>query len=274
MKKKNPIKTVYYKDELNDEFSSAVITPKKIDGDYRYERDNFPGKLAHFFWYRIIAIPLAVCYLKLVFRHRIVNRKCLKKFRRQACFLYGNHTQPTADALIPTFLTHPRNAYIIVHPNNVSMPFLGRITPYLGALPLPDDLAAARNFQAVLNKRVGEGAPVYIYPEAHIWPYYTGIRPFSEQSFHYPVKYGTPVFCFTNTYQHRRFSSRPRLVTYVDGPFYPNEALPLRERKKELRDRVYACMCRRSRMSDVVRIEYRKENDHDECDVCRKQQGV
>lgn len=50
MKKKNPIKTVYYKDELNDEFSSAVITPKKIDGDYRYERDNFPGKLAHFFW--------------------------------------------------------------------------------------------------------------------------------------------------------------------------------------------------------------------------------
>ena len=34
MKKKNPIKTVYYKDELNDEFSSAVITPKKIDGDY------------------------------------------------------------------------------------------------------------------------------------------------------------------------------------------------------------------------------------------------
>ena len=32
MKKKVPIKTVYYKDELQDEFSTAVITPKKIDG--------------------------------------------------------------------------------------------------------------------------------------------------------------------------------------------------------------------------------------------------
>ena len=29
MKKKVPIKTVYYKDELQDEFSTAVITPKK-----------------------------------------------------------------------------------------------------------------------------------------------------------------------------------------------------------------------------------------------------
>lgn len=26
----------YYNDELNDEFSTAVITPKEINGDYKY----------------------------------------------------------------------------------------------------------------------------------------------------------------------------------------------------------------------------------------------
>ncbi len=265
MKKKQlPIKTVYYRDELKDEFSSAVITPKVIDGNYRYDRDSVGGKIAHFFWYRIIAVPLAFLYLKFSFHHKIENRELLKQCRKTACFVYGNHTQPTADALIPTFLTFPRDAYVIVHPNNVSMPFLGRITPYLGALPLPDDLAATRNFNAILEKRVKEKCPVYIYPEAHIWPYYTGIRPFGDQSFHYPVKYDTPVFCFTNTYQKRKFSGKPKIVTYVDGPFYPDPSLAPRERRKDLREKVYACMCRRSQKSDVVRIAYQKEGEsHD-----------
>ena len=33
-------KVIYYTDELNDEFSTAVITPRKIDGDYIYDRQS------------------------------------------------------------------------------------------------------------------------------------------------------------------------------------------------------------------------------------------
>ena len=29
---------IYYTDELNDEFSTAVITPRRIDGNYVYDR--------------------------------------------------------------------------------------------------------------------------------------------------------------------------------------------------------------------------------------------
>ena len=36
MERKYPVKTVYYKDERNDEFSSAVITPKRIDENWEY----------------------------------------------------------------------------------------------------------------------------------------------------------------------------------------------------------------------------------------------
>lgn len=288
--KRPPIKTVYYNNELTDEFSLAVITPKKIDGNYKYDRDRIGGRLLHFIFYRIIAIPTAFFYLHLSHHHKIVGREKIKAFIAEAknderrrrreekalrraqkqsataavsprsCFIYGNHTQATADALIPTFITHPANAYVIVHPNNVSMPVLGRITPYIGALPLPDDIAASRNFRAIIDKRVREGSPIFIYPEAHIWPYYTGIRPFPDDSFYYPIKYNVPVFCFTNTYK-RRGNEKPRIVTYVDGPFYPDGELPLKERRRELRDRVYDCMKQRSLESDVVWIEYRPADE-------------
>ena len=33
-------KVIYYKDELNDEFSEAKIVPRKIDGSYVYIHKN------------------------------------------------------------------------------------------------------------------------------------------------------------------------------------------------------------------------------------------
>ena len=72
------------------------------------------------------------------------------------------------------------------------------------------------------------------------------------------MQFGTPVFCFTNTYQKRRFTDFPRMVTYVDGPFFPNTELPPKERRKDLRDRVYRTMTERSLLSDVERIRYIK----------------
>lgn len=254
---------IYYRDELNDEFSVAQITPRRIDGSYRYDHSSAWKKFTHFFWYRIVATPIAFLYTKLAFHHRVENREVLKKFGKQAYFLYGNHTQDIADALIPNLLYVPQETCVIVHPNNVSMPILGRITPSLGALPLPDDREAYRNFMATIEKRVAQNKKIVIYPEAHIWPYYTGIRPFPDTSFSYPIKYGTPVFCFTNTYQKRRWSKKPRIVTYVDGPFYPNENVPPRARRTELRDRVHACMCERAKHSTVVKIQYIKKDEND-----------
>lgn len=253
--KKQPREIVFH-DELNDEFSSAVIEAKKIDGNYRYERTDGIRAVAHVFWYRCIAVPIAFFYLKFFHRHKIVGRKKLKAAKKSGCFIYGNHTQITADALIPTFICFPKDASVIVHPNNVSMPYLGRVTPYMGALPLPDDMDATRNFSAIIKKRIDQKRPIFIYPEAHIWPYYTKIRRFGDASFMYPVKYGTPVFCFTNTYQKKGIRKRPKLVSYVDGPFYPDESLSPRERRKKLRDEVYSTMSERSGKSDLEWIKY------------------
>ena len=248
-------KIIYYQDEQNDEFSTAKITPRKIDGGYRYLSAAWYKKITRFFWYRVIATPLAFLYTKLFLHHKIIGKETLRKYVKSGCFCYGNHTQVVGDALIPSMLSFPCRAYVIVHPNNVSMPLLGRVTPSLGALPLPDDLAAYRNFIRAIDTHIGKH-PIFIYPEAHIWPYYTKIRPFGEDSFYYPIRCGVPAFAFTNTYQKRRFSKKPKIVTYIDGPFYPDKTLPPHAQKKELRDRVYAAMCERARLSDVEYIKY------------------
>lgn len=251
-------KVIYYSDELNDEFSTAVITPRKIDENYDYGGRKTAWKAKRFFLYRIIAFPIAFFYLKLVFAHKVVGREKVKKYRKTAVFFYGNHTNTYADPLVPSFVSFPKSTFVIVHPNNVSIPFWGKFMPYLGALPLPDNLKAGKNFLDTLRLHVAEKASVVIYPEAHIWPFYTKIRPFVDLSFKYPIEYKTPVFCFTNVYTKRRFTKTPKMTTYIDGPFFADESLPQKERRKVLRDEVYEAMRERSKLSDFEAIKYVK----------------
>ncbi len=257
-------KVIYYQDELNDEFSTAVIEAKKIDGDYVYDRKGPVRAFTRFFWYRIVATPIAFLYAKLSLHQRSVGREKLKPFRKQGIYLYGNHTQAIGDPFTPNVFCFPKRVSFIVHANNVSMPYLGRINPSLGAIPLPDTREAYRNFQDCIAGRIEKHHAVVIYPEAHIWPYYTHIRPFPDGSFGYPAKDGTPVFCFVNTYQKRGNKRKPRMTTYIDGPFYPDMELPLKQRRKKLRDEVYEQMCRRAELSNVEVIRYiKKEKEND-----------
>jgi len=117
-------------------------------------------------------------------------------------------------------------------------------------------MAATRNFSAAIEERIKQGSAIFIYPEAHIWPYYTKIRPFSDASFSYPIKYKTPTFCFTNTYQKKGKRAHPQIVTYIDGPFYPDSTLPMRKQRKLLRTEVYMTMCERAKSSNVEWIKY------------------
>ena len=58
-------KVIYYSDELNDEFSTAVITPRRIDGDYVYCHDSLFKRFTHIFWYRNVFTPIAYLHSKL-----------------------------------------------------------------------------------------------------------------------------------------------------------------------------------------------------------------
>lgn len=256
------MKEVFYKDELNDEFSEAVIEPRKIDGSYSYYKNTLWYKIRTFFWYRIIALPIVAFYMKFSFKHKVIGKKKLKQCK-DGGFLFGNHTHNLCDVSIPTLISFSKRAYIIAHANNVSIPYLRRVTDSLGAIPLPDDKEATRNFNKCIEKRIQEKSFVTIYPEAHIWPYCTFIRNFTAKSFRYPVNMDKASFCFTNTYQKRRFSKKPKMVTYIDGPFYHDKTLTNKESQQKLRDEIYETMNERSKLNTVCLVKYTKENNND-----------
>ena len=249
---------IYYTDELNDEFSEAQIKARVIDKDFRY----FHGRIWDFcslVLQNVLSMPIKFLYQKLKFHLKYVGREKLQECRNRGYFIYGNHTQPFADTFIPSLANYPHRNFFIVNPENVSMPGLRHLVEMLGAIPVPGDLGGMKNFIRSVEDKIARNYSVTIYPEAHIWPYYTGIRPFKAVSFRYPVSLNCPVYALTNTYHERRGGSgKVNIVTYIDGPFYPDEKLKPKERQQELRDRVYRCMLERSKESDYEVIEYRR----------------
>lgn len=249
--------TIYYSDPLNEEFSTAEIKPRIIDGDYRYTH----GSLWDFFSLviqNILSMPIKTLFLKIKFHLIYIGKEKLREYKNGGYFIYGNHTQPFADTFIPSIANYPKRNFFIVSPANVSMPGMGWLVELLGAIPVPCDLDGMKHFIAAVEQKIRGGHSVTIYPEAHIWPYYTHIRPFKDVSFKYPVNLNCPVFALTNTYHRRgRRGDKVQIVTYIDGPFFPNDNLKPRQRQKDLRDRVYQRMVERSHESDYEFIEYR-----------------
>lgn len=255
MKKQEPI---YYSDELNDEFSGAEITPRKIDENYKYIHKNVIWNAVAFLLQNILSLPIKYLYAKIKLKIKYVGKEKYKPYKKQGYFIYGNHTQVFADTFITSNGNYPKRNYFIVNPENVSMKFLGNVVEMLGAIPIPDNKEAMKNFLDTIKLRIKKGNSITIFPEAHIWPYYTKIRPFKNVSFKYPVQLNVPAFCVTNTYQrYGKDRDRVRVVSYIDGPFFPDEECnTMKEKQQNLRDKVYNQMVERSKMSNVEVVKY------------------
>lgn len=256
----NNKKVIYYKDELNDEFSGAQIKPREINDEYKYTHHPL-WNMCSYILQNIVSMPIKYLYAKIKFRIKYVGKEKLKKHKKEGYFIYVNHTQPFADTFIPSLANYPKRNYFIVNPENVSMKGMQTLVEMLGAIPIPSTRKAMKNFLKVVDMRIKKGSSITIYPEAHIWPYYTKIRPFKAVSFKYPVQLYTPVYCMTNTYQsYGKNNNKIKIVTYIDGPFYPVKELTVQEQKQELRDRVYNIMVERSKNSNIEYIKYLKSD--------------
>jgi hypothetical protein len=250
---------IYYQDELNDEFSGIKRVKPNIDDKFIYIHKNPCWKFLGFIVYRIFLTPFAYFYLKFKFHAKFVNKKVLKPFKRKGYFIYGNHTNIPADAFIPNMLSFPQNCYVVVNSENVAVKGTRNIMMMLGALPIPDNFNGMKNFINAIEKRSVQKSMIMIYPEAHVWPYYTKIRPFKATSFRYPVQFSDPSFCFTTTYQKRKHSKKPKMVIYVDGPFYADNSIDEFKRKEDLRNQIYSKMVERSANSNCEYVKYIKK---------------
>ncbi len=252
-------KVIYYNDELNDEFSNAKIIPRKIDENYKYKHNKI-WDFCSWVIQNIISMPIKIGYAKLKFRIKYVGKEKLKNYKSSGYFVYANHTQAFADTFIPSIAIFPKRNFLIVNPENISVKPFGPLVEMLGAIPVPGNKTAMKNFLETINEKIEKKYSITIYPEAHIWPYYTKIRPFKSVSFKYPVEMKTPVFCITNAYQKcGKNGNKVKIVSYIDGPFFADENLSIKEQKEGLRNRVYECMVERSKNSNVEVIEYVKK---------------
>lgn len=257
-------RTLYYTDELSDDFAGTRIETKPVPANFKYVHRNPFWRFAAFVLYRLIVLPAAWLIGKVRYGTKIKNKKLLKQVKGRGCFLYANHTLVTGDAFHPNVAVCPRKAYIVVGADTVSIRGFRNIVAMLGAIPLPSGRAGYRAFTDAISLRVRQKQAVVIYPEAHIWPYYTGIRPFGSESFFYPVKAQAPVFALTTVHKKRRFRTLPKCELYFDGPFYPDPALSVAEQKQALRDEVYAAMTARAALSDYDRVRYVKRESAEE----------
>ncbi|MBR6033974.1 MAG: 1-acyl-sn-glycerol-3-phosphate acyltransferase [Clostridia bacterium] len=248
---------IYYSDELNDEFSGTYTVPRVIDEKYNYSK-NPVWDFCSFIVQNFISMPIKIIYAKAKFNLKFVGKDKLKKCKKQGYFIYANHTQNFLDTFLPSLAVYPKRNFLIVNPENISVKGTGWFVEMLGAIPIPNTKNATKNFLKQIEKRVNKKSSITIYPEAHIWPYYTKIRDFKAVSFKYPVKLNKPCFAITNTYQVK--NKKIQMVSYIDGPFYPDNTLKEKEACQKLRDEIFECMTYKSKNSNVEKIKYIKKS--------------
>lgn len=245
---------VRYYSSYSDDFDVSADQNFSLPQDYRWIRSDPVSKILSATVYAL-ALAVGGIYCRLVLHVKIRGRSAIRKIKG-GCFIYGNHTQPFGDVILPALFAFPKRIYTVVSTANYGIPFIGRILPYLGALPVVSSLRGIGKLNAAIKKRISDGNPIVIYPEAHVWEYCTEIRPFDETSFRYPAKLDCPAFAMTVTYKRSRLFKRPVSEVFVDGPFFA-EGDSVREKSVSLHMQVSEAMKKRSRESNFSYIEYR-----------------
>ncbi len=274
-KKVKDKKIIYYSDVNNDDFSKFNIKTTKVDGNFKYIHKNPIWLGLSSIIYRLIALPVLWVYVFLIRRIKFVNKKAIKKLKNQKAFFYGNHTAFLLDACIPNFAGYPYRNKIIVSPDTVSINGIKNLTQMLGAMPLPCDTSGMKNFIKAVEY-YHQKCHITIYPEAHIWPYYTGVRPFVDTSFTYPVKLNAPIVAFCVCYDKPKglFKNfkKVSISVHLSDPIYPDNTKPFKEARREVRDKVYTFLKTTTEQYSVYSpYEYvYKQPDDDELDFVDK----
>lgn len=250
------MKEVRYYSSFTDDFSESANQNFKLPEDYKWIKKDIISKFLSGFIYGL-AVIFGGAYCKLFLHLKVRGREKLKGIKG-GFFIYGNHTQPVGDVFTPAICVLPKRIYTVVSPANYGIPVISKILYYLGALPTADSVQGIKELNKAIEARLNSGHPIVIYPEAHVWEYYTGIRPFADTSFKYPVKLGVPAFSMTVTYRKSRFFKKPLMEVFLDGPFYP-VGNTIKEKTADLHNKVYETLQRRSQSSNFDFIKYIKK---------------
>ncbi|MDR0426367.1 MAG: 1-acyl-sn-glycerol-3-phosphate acyltransferase [Clostridiales bacterium] len=238
--------TLYYHDERNDDFVNLDEKLRKPVETHRYE---YKGPLMRFLsWclYYLVAVPGIKLMGKIGYGVKFKGRQH-KKGIKGGFMVYSNHVHFLEFLFTFVSFIFPRRAYIVCNPDPFNMFCVRHLAKMLGGLPLPGkNLSSQRAFVDVIDKKLKRGGAVMMMPEAHIWPYYTGVRPFSHRSFVYAVKSRVPIIPAVTTFRAPKGPFKrwlkPRITIIYGAPVYPKDNVSVDENARYMRDEVYAAM--------------------------------
>ena len=238
------LKVIYYSDELNDDFADNGIKAIEVKNDFRYTNKSLLFRINSFLLRCLFAIPILWIVNKILFRPKIMNKGILKQLKKTGYYMYSNHVLSFDPVVLPVMTQASKATVIIAGHELFSINgFVTWLVRHFYAIPTPNmDITMTENFKECLSYHVKKGHRVLIYPEAHIWPYYNGIRNFRTASFRYPIDDNVPIVVATTTFKKRKGNRKPKPIIYLDGPFYPNNELSYHDQINDIRNRAYEAM--------------------------------
>ena len=252
-------KVAYYSDELKDDFNEVGLSRPEVPEGYKYKRTNPINNFFSAILYHGIAKPVMAIFC-LFHGIRVKNRKALKLLRGKGAYIYSNHVSISDVIKFQSYVFFfGRRVNILGYSDSLSMPIVRNLCRSLGYIPLPlkgdlkNAIAMADAMDFYVNKK---RQYVLIYPEAHIWPYYTKVRNFRDGSFNYPAKSNAPVLPVVTTFRKPLIGKVPRQTLYILDPIFPLEGKTVNENKEYLHRETLKAM--QELANEVPQYEYIK----------------
>ena len=244
-------KIIYWSDELNDDFDEVGLERPPVPENYRYLRRFH---VLGWIFYYLIAKPWLGLYC--IFHGiKVKGKENLKKLKHTGYFIYSNHVAISDVFKFAAYAVPTKRVNIIGYSDTLSMKFVGALVKYLGYLPIPNDIENMKKLKEAVKVLTDKKEIVLIYPEAHIWPYYTKIRNFKDVSFTYPAEFNKPILPAVTIWRGKE-GKKPKQTIIFGKPIYPNPELTPLENKKFLHEQ---CLLQMKEISSKYpQVEYIK----------------
>ena len=149
-KKKQDKQTIYFHDELNDDFADNGIKTVKIKNNYRYINNSWLFRFNSFWLRYLFAIPVLTIMMLFLYRPKIKNKQVLKQLKKKGYYIYSNHVIPLDPIIIPVKSNPGKPCVIISSADTFSIhPIVTWLVKHFLAIPVPNDKNMFQNYVTV-----------------------------------------------------------------------------------------------------------------------------
>lgn len=199
------------------------------------------------FLFNLIVFPMAKIRLGL----KIDGRENLKKYKDildNGVVSVSNHIHMW-DYISVMKALRPHKTNLLVWAPNINGEN-GTIVRLVGGIPIPGkDVAAQKAHLKALKGLLNDHGWIHVYAEGSMWEYYAPIRPFKRGAAFIALSNDKPVLPMGFSYREpgriRRnvFHQTALFTLRIGEPLYPDKALKLKDREKDLTIRAHKAVC-------------------------------